>query len=176
VIDTHEGAHLSKALAVVANEIREALPAMLFFLIAFHMIAITKTVILDDYKISGASATIATVAALIVAKAILIVEKLPVARLFTTRMLYNILWKTLLFGAVTLLFRFLEEFISLIAKHEGSGMAIRQLFGEISWPHFWMIQMWLFSLLFLYCLASELVRAIGAAKVKAMLLTSNDGQ
>lgn len=38
----------------------------------------------------------------------------------------------------------------------------------------WVIQMWLFGLLFLYCLASELVRVIGAAKVKAMLLDSNN--
>lgn len=36
------------------------------------------------------------------------------------------------------------------------------------------IQMWLFGLLFLYCLVSELVRVIGAAKVKAMLLDSNN--
>lgn len=166
--------HMNKVWAVVAKEVREALPAMLFFLIAFHMIAITKTVILDDYEISGATATIATVAALIVAKAILIVEKLPFARLFTTRMLYNIIWKTLLFGAVALLFRFLEEFISLIAKHESPAMAMEHLFGEVTWPHFWVIQMWLFGLLFLYCLASELVRTIGSAKVKAMLLDSNN--
>ena len=165
---------MNKAFAMVANEIREALPAMLFFLLAFHMIAVTKTVILEDYEISGASATIATVAALIVSKAILIVEKLPIARLFSNRMLYNIIWKTLLFGAVAILFRFVEEFIPLITKHEGLAMAMRHLFGEVTWSHFWVIQMWLFGLLFLYCLASELVRTIGAAKVKAMLLSSSD--
>lgn len=166
---------MNKALAIVANEFREALPAMLFFLIAFHMIVVTKTVILEDYEISAASASIATVAALIVAKAILIVEKLPIARLFSNRMLYNIIWKTLLFGAVAMLFRFVEELIPLIAKHEGFAMAMRHLFGEVHWSHFWVIQMWLFGLLFLYCLASELVRTIGAARVRALLLGPSGG-
>jgi hypothetical protein len=35
-------------------------------------------------------------------------EKFPIARLFSGRMLYNILWKTLLFSAVSLLFRFVD--------------------------------------------------------------------
>ena len=165
---------MNKALGIVANEIREALPAMLFFLIAFHMIAVTKTVILEDYEISGASASIATVAALIVAKAILIVEKLPIAKFFSHRMLYNSIWKTLLFGAVAILFRVVEESIHLIAKHESLAMAMRHMFGEVHWSHFWIIQMWLFGLLFLYCLAAELVRTIGAAKVRALLLGSSE--
>jgi len=134
------------------------------------MILITKNVILEDYHITTTGAAVATVGALIVAKAILMVEKLPIARLFSGRMLSNILWKTLLFSAVSLLFRFIEELIPLIAKHNGFVTAATHLFDEVSWPHFWVLQMWLYTSLLLYCLASEFVDMFGAVKVKGMLL------
>jgi hypothetical protein len=35
-----------------------------------------------------------------------------------------------------------------------------------------MIEMWLLALLFLYCLATELVRIIGPEKVRSILLSS----
>jgi hypothetical protein len=163
---------MSKIMAIVIRELREVVPAMLFFLLVFHMLAITKAVILHDYHISTTSSTMATVSALIVAKAILIVEKLPIARLFSGRMLYNILWKALLFSAVAVLFRFVEELIPLLTKHKGFVPAATHLFEEVSWPHFWVLQMWLYTSLLLYCLASELVRMIGAVRVKGMLLGS----
>jgi len=163
---------MSKVMAIVAREIREAVPALLFFLVVFHMILITKNVLLKDYHITTTGAAIATVGALIVSKAILVVEKLPIARLFSGRMLSNILWKTLLFSAVSVLFRFVEEFIPLIAKHNSLITAVMHLIEEVSWPRFWVLQMWLCSSLLLYCLAAELVRMMGAAKVKEMLLGS----
>ena len=159
-------------MAIVAREIREAVPALLFFLVVFHMILITKNVLLKEYHITTTGAAIATVGALIVSKAILVVEKLPIARLFSGRMLSNILWKTLLFSAVSVLFRFVKEFIPLIAKHNSLITAATHLIEEGSWPRFWVLQMWLCSSLLLYCLAAELVRMMGAAKVKEMLLGS----
>jgi hypothetical protein len=168
-VETDEETRMSKVMAVV-REIREAVPALLFFLVVFHMILITKNVTLEDYHITTTGTTVATIGALIVAKAILIVEKLPIARLFSGRMLYNILWKALLFSIVSLLFRVVEEFLPLLAKHNGLVPAATHLFEEVSWPHFWVLQMWLNASLLLYCLASELVRTIGAVKVKGMLL------
>ena len=160
---------MSKIGAIVAKEIREAVPATIFFLWLFHMIALTKAVIAGDYSITAMRATFATVGALIVAKAILIVEALPIARLFSSRLVFHALWKTLLFGTVASLFRFIEEIIPLIWKHGDFVVATAQLSREISWPQFWVFQLWLFSALFLYCLAAELVRMVGTEKVKGML-------
>lgn len=117
-------------------------------------------------------ATVATIGALIVAKAILIVENLPIARFFSGRLVFNALWKTLLFGAVALLFRFIEELIPLIPKHEGLVNAIVHLYEEVSWPQFWVFQLWLFSALLLYCLASDLARRVGAENLKGMIFGS----
>jgi len=42
------------------------------------------------------------------------------------------------------------------------------LLNEIVWPHFWAIQLWLLVLLFFYCALRELVRALGADRVRRM--------
>jgi hypothetical protein len=166
----HEESWMRKFIAIVAREMREAVPALLFFLVVFHMLLITKNVILEGHSITATNAAVATVGALIVSKAILVADKLPIARLFSGRMLYNILWKALLFSAVSLLFRFVEELIPLIAKHNSFVAAVTHMAEEVSWPHFWVLQMWLYTALLLYCLISDLVHEIGAVKFKKILL------
>jgi hypothetical protein len=160
---------VSKIGAIAVREIREAVPAAIFFLWLFHLIALTKAVAVDDYSITALRATAATVGALMVAKAILIVEALPVSRLFSTRLLSHVLWKTLLFTAVALLFRLLEEIIPLVVKHKSLITSAEQLYRETSWPQFGVFQLWLFTALLLYCLAAELVRMVGTENLKAML-------
>jgi hypothetical protein len=78
--------------AFVAKEVCEVLPATILFLCLFHMIALTKAVALGDYSRSALRATTATVGALIVAKAILVVEALPISRRFASNRAMHILW------------------------------------------------------------------------------------
>lgn len=164
---------MKKIEAVVLKEIREALPATIFFLWLFHMIALTKAVSLGDYSFTALRATVATVGALIVAKAILVVEAMPISRIFSRQQLwYHVLWKTVLFNVVVLAFRFIEEIIPLVRKHESLSMGVAQLYQETVWPQFWVFQLWLFCALFLYCVAAEVVRDVGAGRIKAVLFGS----
>lgn len=167
---------MSRIWAVVAKEIREALPATIFFLFLFHLIGITKAVVLDEYSFTALRAAGATVGALIVAKAILVVEALPIARLSSSRRIFQILWKTLLFGVVTLLFRFLEELLPFVAKHGGVVSASRAMLGEVSWTLFTVLALWILGGLFFYALASELVRAVGPDKVMEALFSEMEGR
>ena len=167
---------MSRIWAIVAKEIREALPATIFFLILFHMIGLTKAVVLDEYSFTALRSAGATVGALIVAKAVLIVEALPIARLSSNRPILQILWKTLLYGVVALLFRFVEELIPLLSKHGGLVSAIKAMRGEVSWALFAVLALWILGGLFLYCLASELVQAVGPDKVKEALFTGMEGR
>jgi hypothetical protein len=158
--------------AIVAREVREALPATIFFLFLFHLIGLTKAVSLDDYSITALRAGGATVGALIVAKAILVVEALPMARLSSGMRILHVLWKTLLYGVVALLFRLIEEFIALASKHGGLVSAARAMYSEVSWPLFAVLTLWILGGLLLYCLASELVEAVGREKVKEILFST----
>ena len=166
---------MSKIMAVVVKEIREALPATLFFLCLFHMFALTKAVVLNDYSITALRAVGATVGALLVAKAVLVVEALPIARLFPGRRVGQLLWKTLLFGTVVLLFRVVEEIVPLTAKHGSVMLATQAMYREVSWPVFGVLALWILSGLLLYCLASELVRALGPDRVKDLLFSRRSG-
>jgi hypothetical protein len=163
-----QGDTMKRIGATMLREIREAVPATIFFLWLFHMIALTKAVTLGDYSITALRATVATVGALIVAKAILIVEALPISRIFSRQLWFHVLWKTLLFNVVVLIFRFIEEIIHLTRKHGDLSTAVAQLFREIAWPQFAVFQLWLFFGLFLYCVIAEIVRVVGVEKVKAM--------
>lgn len=157
---------MGKIPAIVAKEIREALPATLFFLFLFHMIALTKAVSLGDYSLSALRAVSATVGALVVAKAILVVEALPMSRWFSSMRIVQVLWKTLLYSIVVFLFKVLEEAIPLAAKHGGFMPGVRALYEEVSWPLLVVLTLWIVGGLLAYCLAFELVRAIGPGRVK----------
>jgi hypothetical protein len=155
-----------KLATFVAKEVREVMPPTILFLCLFHMIALTKAVALSDFSRSALRATTATVGALIVAKAILLVEALPLSRRFARHRFMHLLWKTLLFGAVALLFRFVEELIELASKHGGVAAATQVIFHEIAWPLFWVLALWVLGGLLFYTLGSEVVRAVGSEKIK----------
>lgn len=160
---------MNRIAAFVFREVREALPPFVFFAVLFHLIALTKAVLLEDYSVTALRATFATLGALIVAKAILIVEALPVGRLFPGRRLVQILWKTLLFACVALLFRVVEELVPLLSKYGGLAQAVRRLLDEVHWPLFGVVALWIVVSLFLYCVAAELVRALGSEKIRRVL-------
>lgn len=159
---------MSRVWTMIAREIRGALPAAIFFLWLFHMIALTKAVLLGDYSFTALRATFATVGALVVAKAILVVEALPISKYFSGRLWHHILWKTLLFNVVVLIFQLIEEIIPLLSRHGDLRAAVAALCQEIFRPQFGVIHLWLLFALFFYCVAAELVRTIGAERVKAM--------
>jgi hypothetical protein len=150
--------------AFVAREVREALAPTLLFLFVFHMIALTQAASRGDFGIGALRATTATLGALVVAKAILVIEALPIARLFAGRRAVHVLWKTVLFGAMALLFRSLEELIHLAAQPGALAPAVRSMLDEISWPLFWVLALWTFGALLLYALLSELARAAHAGE------------
>ncbi|MNF55949.1 hypothetical protein D3C84_374250 [compost metagenome] len=160
---------MGKLGRVIVHEFKKMLPVALFFLVTLHMLALTKAVVLEGQGISVVNTAAATIGALIVAKAVLVVELLPLAKLFGHRMLHNVLWKTLLFAATATLFQILEDLIPRLFHGQGLAEAMGSMIAEVHWPHFWVIQMWLVALLFLYCFMSDLFRAVGADRVRSLL-------
>ena len=66
--------------------------------------------------------------------------------------------------------RYLEHISHFLLQHESFVQAHHHLMAEVVWPHFWLIQMWLAVLFFVYCALRELVRAIGREKVRQMFI------
>src|SRR5208282_6631710 len=68
--------------AFIIKEIREALPAIVFFAAGFNLVVLTTQLILDDYGAQLAGFMVATAAALLVGKAVLVANALPFFRRF----------------------------------------------------------------------------------------------
>jgi len=165
-----------KLFKTIRRNYVEMLPPTLFFLVAFCLILVTKRLILREYGISWTGFGAAVAGAILVGKVVLIVDKLPFVNRFPDHpLIYNTSWKSLIYFLAALLVRYLEHVVSFLAKHEGFVEANRRLVGEIVWPQFWLIQMWLAVLFFIYCAMRELVRVIGRDQVVQMFFAGRSG-
>jgi hypothetical protein len=151
------------------HEFHEVIPPTIFFLISFHIVVLDRKLMLRQYGLPVSSIASATVAALLVAKVVLITDALPFVNRFPDKpLIYNVVWKTVIYVVAAFVVHYLEHLLPIWWHTGGLGAANRQLLSEIVWPHFWAIQLWLVVLLFVYCALRELIRAIGREKVIEM--------
>ncbi len=154
------------------REILGVFPIVVFFFIVFQLLAFTKVLILKEYGIEFSAFLNATVAALIVGKVVPITDLLPFINRFPNKpLIYNIVWKSSIYVIAALLVRYAEHLIPLIFEHRDVMTANSNLFGEVVWPHFWLVQIWLFVCFFMYCTVREVGRIIGYEKLRAMIFS-----
>jgi len=158
---------MGKIAAWLRHEIAEVIPPTIFFFVSFHVIAFTRALMLEEYGITVRSFAAATIGALIVAKVIVIVDLLPFVNRYPDKpLIYNVAWKTLIYVLAALLVRYVEHLISFARKHENLLEANRDLLAEVNWPNFWATQIWVVVLMFVYCALVELIRLLGAERVR----------
>jgi hypothetical protein len=157
---------MNNILNRVKHEALGVIPPAVFFFIAFQVIAFTRALMLEQYGIQVTTFITATIAALVVAKVVLIADMIPWINRFPERpLMYNVAWKTFVYIVIALFVRYVEHLIPFIREHGSFIVANRQLLHEVVWPHFWAIQIWLLVLFFFYCALRELVRVIGKDRV-----------
>jgi hypothetical protein len=161
-----------KLLKTIKHEMLEIVPPAVFFFIAFTLILVTKRLILSEYGISWSGFGSAAIGAYLIGKVVLIVDKLPFANKFPDRQLiYNASWKCFIYFLAADLLQYLERIVPFWVKHGSLVEANRHFVTETVWPQYWLIQMWLIVLFFVYCAMRELVRAIGQEKVIRMFFS-----
>jgi hypothetical protein len=69
-----------RAGAWFLHELREILPPTVFFFVGFNLIVLTTNLILADYLVAFGNFMLATAAALVVGKAVLVTKALPFLR------------------------------------------------------------------------------------------------
>jgi hypothetical protein len=160
---------MKKLAAVLRKEIQELIPPTIFFFIAFNLLAFTNALNLKQYGVSLSTFGVATLGALVVGKVVLITDKLRFINQFPDKpLIYNVVWKTLIYALAAFLIRYLERLIHFLSRYGSLSSANHHLFEEVIWPHFWAIQIWLLVLLFLYCGFRELIRVVGRHTVIKM--------
>jgi hypothetical protein len=157
---------VSKVWATIKHEFWEVLPPTIFFFVSFHIVLLDRALMAKEYGFKASSMAVATVAALLIAKVVLIADKLPMINRFPEKpLMYNVVWKTAIYVVASLLLHYLEHLLPLWWHMGSFGAANEHLASKIVWPHFWAIQLWLVVLIFVYCSLRELVRVIGRHRV-----------
>jgi hypothetical protein len=153
-------------MAKLKEEFFKLLPPTIYFFVALHIVAFVRVLMLKGTGIAPSSSVSIAVAALILGKAVLLADMLPLINRFPHKpLIYNVAWKTVIYLLISAVLHYLERLIDFW-RETGSFVAGNQkLLAEIVWPHFWAIQIILLVLIVMYCTMHELVRVIGKEKV-----------
>jgi len=129
----------------------------LFFFVGFNLILFTKRLILAQYLIQFAGFFVATVAALVVGKAVLVANTMPFLRRFDNAPLaYPILFKTVVYTLFVFLARLIEAFVH--------------------WAQFIATQLWIFVLFLIYVTATELNDLLGDGELFKIVFTRRSSE
>jgi hypothetical protein len=162
----------SRLLAFLIKELRELLPPTVFFAVSFNLIVLTTDLILADYRASFANFMVATMAALVVGKAVLVANVTPFLRRFDAApMIQPVLFKTIVYWAVVFLVRFLEKLVEyFVAGGTISGIP-EYVVTHFTWHRFVAIQIWIFVLFLIYTSVAEFNARLGDGELMKIFFT-----
>lgn len=158
------------------HEMKLLLPPTLYFICAFNLIVFTTNLLTRSYFLALTHFLTATMLALLVGKAVLVADKFRAIHRFQNAPLIKpILYKTLFYGFVVLLFRLVEQLVHFSVDRDGFRVAFDEAVEAFSWHRFAAIQIWLFACFLLYVTATEVSKALGPGKLRQLIFGPRDG-
>jgi hypothetical protein len=164
--------------ARLLHELREALPPTIFFFVGFNFIVFTTNLLLADYALAVSSFMLATVAALVVGKAVLVANAIPLLRRYDRAPLIRpILFKTAFYWVIVFLARLLERFVHFsVMERKPPDDFIPYLITTFSWHRFAAISLWILVLFLIYVTASEFGSLFGRGEIPRLFFTSRPSE
>jgi hypothetical protein len=158
---------MKKIFKRVLHLLKEIFPAFVFFLAMFQMLLVTKAIALKQYGITFDISTASVIGALIVAKTVLIADRIPFLNIYPRRpLIWNVVLKTIVFGLIASAFLIIESLIRESRQLGDFSAAWRQFISETSWLSFWAKEAWINILILFYCTAIEFGRVIGSDRAR----------
>jgi len=163
---------LVKAARFVKHELLEILPVTLFFMVGLNLIAFSKHLVLAEQGIAYEGIATATFGALVIAKVVLVVDKLSVTRWFRTRPIYQtIIYRAVFYSVCVLVFRLLEMLVGHWI-HEGDlDQGLDAARAAFVWHHMTFLQLWTFVLFLVYLTVEELLIEFGGDRQLRVFLS-----
>jgi len=143
-------------------QVRHVLPPTIFFFVGFNLILWTKRLVLEEHGIDFSGFFTATLAALLVGKAVLATDHLPFMRRFDgAPIIQPIIFKTAIYWLCILIVRLAEELVQFLANGRTVTDFPTYLIESLSWSRFLSIQIWLMVLFLVYVTVHELNTLFG---------------
>jgi len=163
--------------ARLLHEVREALPPTIFFFVGFNFIVLTTNLLVAQYLVAVSNFMLATVAALVVGKAVLVANKIPLLRRYDRAPLIQpILFKTAFYWVVVFFARLLERFVHFVIEGNPPGDFIAYLITTFSWHRFCAISLWILVLFLIYVTATEMSHLFGPGELRRLFFTSRPSE
>ncbi|CAD6559365.1 hypothetical protein [Paraburkholderia metrosideri] len=160
----------------IKHELMKALPPTLFFFFILHVVTLIRALMIKGTGISVGTSGSVLIASLILGKSVLVADMLPFINRFPDKpLIWNVLWKTLMYAMVALVVHFLERLYDYWKDAPSLIVANHKLITEINWPRFWAIQILLVTLILMYCVIAELARVIGHRTLKTIFFGPLNG-
>src|SRR5262245_15280778 len=158
--------------ARLAHEAREALAPTIFFFVGFNFIVLTTNLLVAQYLVAVSNFMLATLAALVVGKAVLVANKISLLRHYDRAPLIQpILFKTAFYWVVVFFARLLERFAHFLLDGNSPADFFPYLIADFSWRRFTAISLWIFILFLIYVTASEFSTLFGPREMRRLLFT-----
>ena len=156
---------MSKLSTKLKEEFFKILPPTIYFFVALHLVMFIRVLMLEGTGLSPYSSASIALTALVLGKAVLVADMLPLINRFPNKpLIYNIAWKTVIYLLISVVLHYLERLIDFWRETGSFWAGNEKLLSVIIWPHFFAIQILLFVLIAMYCTVHELVRVIGREK------------
>lgn len=152
-------------------QVKHVLPPTIFFFFGFNLILFTRWMTLQEHGIPFTNFFAATLAALLVGKAVLVVDNLPMMHRFDgAPLIQPILFKSAIYWVFVFVLRIAEGFFHFVREGGAPGDFASFLVAQFSWPRFLSIQVWLMVLFLVYVTAHELDTLFGDGELARLFL------
>jgi hypothetical protein len=143
-------------------QVKHALPPTIFFFIGFNLILWTKSLILAEHGVEFSGFLTATFAALLVGKAVLVTDNLPLMHRFDgAPMIQPILFKSAIYWLCVLVVRLAEGLVQFLSAGGLIADFPAHVVEHFFWARFLSIQIWLMVLFLVYVTIHELNMLFG---------------
>ena len=177
-VSANKTAGVARRIGVwIVHEWLEMLPPTIFFFVGFNFIVLTTNLLVAQYLVAVSNFMLATLAALVVGKAVLVANKMSLLRRYDPAPLIKpILYKTAFYWVVVFLVRLLERFVHFAAEGNSPSDFPSYLVNTFSWHRFSAISLWIMALFLIYVTATEFSHLFGPGELRRLFFTSRPSE
>ncbi len=155
-----------RAIHAGSKLVRHLLPPVIYFFIAFNLISFTTHAAVQNIWFDLPNFVLATTTALVVAKVVLVVDKVRLIDKYRGGpLIWPILYKSVFYSIVVLIVRIAEKVVAFAIDTGGFGPAFWNSILDFTWHRFVAVHLWIFVCFLVYVTATEFNALVGQGQL-----------